>query len=124
MTRGRLVYSAAALVLAGVIGMLAAGIAGAEGRSGVVAGAVVAVCFQLLVFWVVTGLLPGKPALAFGLGMMSRFFLVAVMALVIAPQAGWALAPTLLTLVSVLFATTLLEPVFLRPTHGTGIDDR
>lgn len=122
--RGRLLYTAVATLLAAVIALLAAGMVGEEGRSAVAAGAVIALGYQLLAFWAVTGLFPGQPLLAFGLGMLGRFALVVVMALVVAPLAGWILAPTLLTLVSVLFATTLLEPVFLRPTHGTGIDDR
>lgn len=124
MTRKRLVYSAASLVLALVIGFLAAGIASDAGREGVVAGATTAVAFQLLVFWVFTGIFADQPVVAFGLAALSRLLLVVVMALVVLPRSGWAVAPTLLTLVSVLFATTLLEPVFLRPMHGTGTDDR
>jgi hypothetical protein len=124
VTRARLMYSAVAVLLAAVVALLAAGMAGEEARGSVLAGAAVALGFQLLVFWAVTALFPGQAMLAFGLGMMGRFALVAAVALVVAPLAGWVLAPTLLTLVSVLFATTLLEPVFLRPTHGTGIDDR
>lgn len=122
--RSRLVYSAAAVGLAAVIGFLAAGMTSEDGRDGVVAGAATAVAFQLVVFWVVSGFFRRRPAVAFGVAAMCRLALVAVMALVVLPRAGWAMAPTLLTLVSVLFATTLLEPVFLRPTHGTGIDDR
>lgn|GEM_PF-2752502 len=124
MTRKRLLYSAASLVLALVIGFLAAGIASDAGREGVVAGATTAVAFQLLVFWVFTGIFADRPVVAFGLAALSRLLLVVVMALVVLPRSGWAVAPTLLTLVSVLFATTLLEPVFLRPMHGTGTDDR
>ena len=58
-------------------------------------------------------LLPGRGAVVFGVGMLGRFLLVAVSALVLVPVAGLAPAPTLLALVSVLFGPSLLEPVFL-----------
>jgi hypothetical protein len=45
---------------------------------------------------------------------MVRLALVAVVAMWLVPQAGLPAAPTLLTLVAVLFLTTLSEPIILR----------
>jgi hypothetical protein len=66
--------------------------------------------FWLLFVW----LLPCRPGLAHGLGMLTRFGLVAAVAFVGLPVLGTAAAPTLLALVTVLFLTTLAEPVVLK----------
>lgn len=118
MKHPQAVYALVSLAAALVVGVAAAQLAGEAGRSGVVAGAAVGAGFQLLVFWAMSALFPSQPMLVFGVGMLGRFVLVAVAALVLVPLAGWAPAPMLLTLVSVLFATTLLEPLFLRPANG------
>jgi hypothetical protein len=68
------------------------------------------VCFWLLFVW----LLPGRRALAHGLGMLARFGSVAAVAFVGLPLLRVAAAPTLLSLVTVLFVTTLAEPVVLQ----------
>lgn len=116
MKRVRIGYLAASLTTAVLVALVAGALAGEAGRSSVAAGAAVAAGFQVLVFWAMTALFPQQPLLVFGVGMLGRFVLLAATALVVVPLAGWAPAPALLTLVSVLFATTLLEPLFLRPT--------
>lgn len=107
------------LVLLGVllIGALVyvAGIAlaGASAQRGVAAGVVIGCGFQLLFLAVAHLAFPGKQLAAYGVGMLGRLLLVLVAALVLVPATGLPPAPTLFSLVSVLFATTLLEPVAL-----------
>lgn len=120
MRRPWTVFAALVVALSAVIALAGSGMVRAEWRTGVVVGAGIGCVFQLLSFRAMLTLLPGRQLLAFGLGMLGRFALVAAAALVLLPATGLPAVPTLLTLVSVLFATTLLEPLFLRPTHGTG----
>jgi hypothetical protein len=56
--------------------------------------------------------------IAFGVGMLARFLLVAVAALVAVPALGLPMAPALLSMVTVLFATTLIEPVLFAAGAG------
>lgn len=118
MKHPRIVYALASLAAALLVGLAAAQIAGEAGRDAAVGGAALGVGFQVLAFWVMTALFPTQPLLVFGVGMLGRFALLAVAALVVVPLAGWTPAPALMTLVTVLFATTLLEPLFLRPANA------
>jgi hypothetical protein len=52
--------------------------------------------------------------------MLARFLLVGLAALVAVPALGLPPAPVLLSLVTVLFATTLIEPVLFAAGAGTG----
>lgn len=96
-----------------LVALAGAALAGPRAATGVWVGAAVGGLFQLLSFGAMLALFPGRQMLAFGLGMLGRFALVAVVALVVLPRSGLAAAPTLFALVTVLFATTLLEPLFL-----------
>jgi hypothetical protein len=107
-----------AVVLAGVaaIGALvfAVGASMAPGARGAVGAGVLAACaFQLLLFAVAAVALPGNRLAAYGVGMLGRLLLVVVSALLLVPATGVAAGPFLFSLVTVLFATTLLEPVAL-----------
>ncbi|HEU0302607.1 MAG TPA: hypothetical protein VFR37_24315 [Longimicrobium sp.] len=107
-----------AVLLGGVaaIGGLvfAIGAAMAPGARGAVgAGVLVACAFQLLVFVIAAAALPGNRLAAYGVGMLGRLLLVVAGALLLVPATGVAAGPFLFSLVSVLFATTLLEPVAL-----------
>lgn len=115
MKRPGLVYGAAVAVATG--GTLAAGAALAPERFGsVLAGALVGAGFQLLLFALAAAALPEKRFAAYGIGMLGRMLLVAVAALVVVPAAKLAAAPFLFSLLAVLFATTLIEPV----VHAAG----
>ncbi|HEV2146959.1 MAG TPA: hypothetical protein VGR37_06135 [Longimicrobiaceae bacterium] len=118
------VFTLLVVVVSVLVALAGTGMAGPEARTGVVAGAAIGGAFQLLSYWALLVLLPGRQMLGFGLGMLGRFALVAVVALVVLPLAGLPGAPTLFTLVSVLFATTLLEPVFLAADTRKSFDDR
>ena len=122
--RKPVVFAALVVAVSLLVALLGAGLAGPGSGAGVVAGAGIGCAFQLLSFWTMLALLPGRQMLAFGLGMLGRFALVAVVALVGLPLAGLPAAPTLLSLVTVLFATTLLEPVFLAADTRKSFDDR
>ncbi|HYH81899.1 MAG TPA: hypothetical protein VEX86_18975 [Longimicrobium sp.] len=106
-----------ALALAGVLAVAAlvwvAGLAIAppEARRGVAAGAALAGAWQLLVIAVLAVALPGQALIAHGVGMLARLAMVVAAGLVIVPAAGLPPGPTLLTMVTVLFATTLIEPL-------------
>ena len=122
MNPRRLLLALAAVILVAVV-VWAAGSAlvGPEGRPGVAAGAAMGGIWQLLVLAVVAVALPGNRMIAHGVGMLARLALVVAVGLVIVPAAGLPGAPTLLTLVTVLFATTLIEPVAFSGA-GTGND--
>lgn len=113
MTRRGLVFAALVVVLSAAVALAGVRLAGPEQAAAVAWGAGVGCAFQLLSFWTMVTLFPGRQMLAFGLGMLGRFALVAGVALVVLPLSGLAAAPTLFALVTVLFATTVLEPVFL-----------
>jgi hypothetical protein len=89
-----------------------------EQRQAVALGVAFAAFWQALVFGVTVIVLPNQRLAAFGVGMLSRFLLVVVAALVVVPLLEVPPAPALLSMVTVLFATTLIEPVLLAPGAG------
>lgn len=110
--------TAAALVTLGVAACCAMLLEGA-GRAGAWSGAAVAFAVQVLGFWLLfVWMLPKRHGLAHGLGAMLRLTVVALAAIWIVPAVGLPAAPTLLTLVAVLFLTTLSEPIILRVAHS------
>lgn len=112
MNPRRLLLALAAVILvAVVVWAVGSAVAGPQGRRGVAAGAAMGGLWQLLVLAVLSVALPANRLLAHGVGMLARLALVVAAGLVIVPAAGLPAAPTLLTLVTVLFATTLIEPV-------------
>jgi hypothetical protein len=109
----RLAFPATALV----VGLLVLGIGWAtvEGaaRTAVAAGVGIGVAFQLALFALTESLLRDRRLVAFGIGMIGRFVLVAFTALVLLRLTGLPAAPLLFALVGTLFGTTLVEPVLL-----------
>jgi hypothetical protein len=83
----------------------------AEARRGVAIGVGAGAAWQALVLAVTLTALGHNRLAAFGVGMLARFLLVALAALVAVPALKLPPAPVLLSLVTVLFATTLIEPV-------------
>ena len=102
------VLAIGALVYAGGVAL-----AGPGARGGIGVGVAIACVFQLFFLLVARVVFPGKQLAAYGVGMLGRLILVVAAALVLVPAAGLPAAPTLFSLVTVLFATTLLEPVAL-----------
>ena len=118
--KGGLWFSLVAGVVALVVGLAGGALAGAGAGAAVWWGAVAGFVAQLSIFWLLfVWLLPRRQALAHGLWMLARFALVAAVALLGLPLLGLAPAPTLLSLVTVLFVTTLAEPVVLQIASKT-----
>jgi hypothetical protein len=108
----RLALALAGVVLiAAVVWLVGRAMVSPAGSRGVAVGAAIAAAWQVLVLAVVAIALPGNRLIAHGVGMLARLALVVAAGLVIVPATGLPQAPTLLTLVTVLFATTLIEPV-------------
>lgn len=112
MSRKLLIFAAftlvSALLVAGLGSMM---VAGPEERRGVLAGVAMGAGFQLLLFTATLVALPESRLAAFGVGMLGRLVLVIAAGLALVPATGLPAAPTLLSMVTVLFATTLVEPV-------------
>jgi hypothetical protein len=99
-----------AVIAAAVLGAGAAMVRPEE-RHAVVVGVALAAGWQAVVFLVTAVALGHNRLAAFGVGMLSRLLLVMAAALVAVPALGVPAAPMLLSLVTVLFLTTLIEPV-------------
>jgi hypothetical protein len=79
---------------------------------GVAVGTAVAFASQVGAFWLFACMLfPEQRFIAYGLGMVIRLGAVAATGLLLVPMAALPAMPTLLSLVSVLFVTSVLEPV-------------
>jgi hypothetical protein len=98
-------------LLVGVIGGL---LVPAEARQAVWAGAGIAFLVQIVLFVVLFVIaLARNPLLAHMLGIVGRFAALAMLAFLWVPLAGLPAAPFLFSAVSVLFLTTLMEPLVL-----------
>lgn len=111
MKRGTAVAAAGTLVVGVLVYGVALSLTDVDGRGALAVGVLTAVAFQLLVLLIAAVAFPENALAAYGVGMLGRLLLVIVAALVIVPAAGLRPAPFLYSLVTVLFATTLLEPV-------------
>jgi hypothetical protein len=111
--RGTLFAAAGVLVIGALVYAAGLTLAQPDARGDMAAGVLVGVAFQLLVLLIAAVAFPDNALAAYGVGMLGRLLLVIVAALVIIPAAGLQPEPFLYSLVTVLFATTLLEPVAL-----------
>jgi hypothetical protein len=117
----RLVRLLAAVAgIAAVVFLLASLMVPPASRRAVAIGVGAGAAWQALVLTVTLTALPHNRLAAFGVGMLARFLLVALAALVAVPALKLPPAPVLLSLVTVLFATTLIEPVLFAAGAGTG----
>lgn len=115
--RSGLWFTGISAVVTAAVGLLGSGLVAAPARAGVWAGAVLAFAFQTVAFWALfVGFFPRRRLVAHLLGMLGRFAVFGVAALVWVPLWGLPPAPTLFALVTVFFATTLVESVFVQPT--------
>lgn len=111
MKRGTMIAGVGTLVIGALVYAAGLTLARPDARGALLAGVVVGVAFQLLVLAIAALAFPGNALAAYGVGLLGRLLLVIVGALVIVPASGLQPAPFLYSLVTVLFATTLLEPV-------------
>lgn len=115
MKRGTMLAAALVVLVGALVYGVGLSLTDVEGRGALAVGVLTAVAFQLLVLAIAAVAFPGNALAAYGVGMLGRLLLVIVAALVIIPAAGLRPAPFLYSLVTVLFATTLLEPVAMAP---------
>ena len=111
MKRATMISAAGVLVIGGLVYAAGLTLAQPDARGDMATGVFVGVAFQLLVLLIAAVAFPDNALAGYGVGMLGRLLLVIVAALVIIPAAGLRPAPFLYALVTVLFATTLLEPV-------------
>lgn len=113
MSTGKLLVrlTAAVAAIAAVVFGFACLIVPPASRPAAALGAGIAAAWQALVFAATITAFPTNRLAAFGVGMLARLVLVAAAALVGVPAMGVAPAPALLSMVTVLFATTVIEPV-------------
>ena len=113
-------FGIAAVAVSAMVLVVGRWLASPAGDPGVVPGVILALTTQLFASWMFAEvLLPGQRFLAYGLGMLIRFAVVAATALLVIPQTGIPAAPTLLALVSVFFVLAVLEPVFMPSSKET-----
>lgn len=113
MKRGTVLAAAGVLVIGALVYAAGLALAGPEARGAMGVGVLLAVAFQLLVLAIAAFAFPENALAAYGVGMLGRLLLVIVAALVIVPASRLQPAPFLYSLVTVLFATTLIEPVVM-----------
>lgn len=113
MKRTTVMAAVGVLVIGALVYAAGLGLARPDAREDMAAGVLVGVAFQLLILLIAAVAFPRNALAAYGVGMLGRLLLVIVAALVILPAAGLQPAPFLYSLVTVLFATTLLEPVVM-----------
>jgi hypothetical protein len=111
VSRALLAFAAATLVLAALVLVAASALVAPGDRRGVLFGVAVAAAVQVVVFAAAGAAFPRNRIAAFGIGMIARFAAVVAVGMVAVPRAGLPAGPTLLSMVTVLFATTLIEPV-------------
>ena len=113
MKRATMIAAAGVLVIGALVYAAGLALARPDARGDVAVGVLVGVGFQLLVLLIAAVAFPQNALAAYGVGMLGRLLLVVVAALVVLPAARLQPAPFLYSLVTVLFATTLLEPVVM-----------
>lgn len=121
MMRAGIGYTVGSALVGGVVALAGLSIVGREGAEAVGAGVGIGMALQVLLFWVLfVWVFPRRQVLAYALGIPGRFVVVGWVALVWAPRSGMSPATILFSLVAVLFLSTLLEPVFLKPGVSSG----
>jgi hypothetical protein len=111
--RGTMLAAASVVLVGALVYGVGLSLTDVDGRGALAVGVLAAVAFQLLVLVIAAVVFPKNALAAYGVGMLGRLLLVVVSALVIVPAARLRPEPFLYSLVTVLFATTLLEPVVM-----------
>ena len=106
-----------ALISLGIV-LVIAGIAWAftppSGHPAIVASACLAFAVQMVAFAIVRLMQPRHLMLGWGLGSVLRAVALVLYAIVVAKFWRAPITPALLTFVAFLFATTVVEPIFLK----------
>jgi hypothetical protein len=112
--RGFVEYAASSLVIIALIGAIAWAFTGQAGRQVVLASACLALAVQMIAFAMARLLQPRNLLLGWGLGSVLRLVTLVLYAIVVARLWRAPVTPALLSFVAFLFATTVVEPVFLK----------
>jgi len=121
VTRPLVLVPVAVAAVASVVFAMGAALVEGEALRAVGVGVLSGAVAQLLLFAIAATAFSSQRLLAYGLGMLGRMLLVVVAALLVVPATGLPAGPFLLSLVTVLFATTVLEPVLWRPANGSKV---
>lgn len=114
MKRQAVRFTALCLLAASVV-TVAGGAMAPGSRDGVAVGALLAALTQAAAFWTfAVWLFPGRLWEGYGLGMLARMVVFGVAALWAVPALGMPFAPTLFSLATVFWLTTMVEPLFLK----------
>lgn len=109
-----MLYAASCVIAVALIGAIAWSFAGETGRYALLVSAGLAVVVQVLAFVLARLLLRKNVMLGWGLGSVLRLVVLVLYAVAVARTSREALTPALLSFVSFLFVTTVIEPIFLR----------
>lgn len=112
--RSFLEYATACVLIIAIGGLIAWMIAPVSGRLAIMTSASLAFVVQLATFGVARVFQRRSVMLGWGLGSALRFLVLVLYAIVLARLWRAPMAPALLSFVTFLFATTVVEPVFLR----------
>jgi hypothetical protein len=107
-------YGATCVAIVAVIGAAALALSGSAAREAVLASAALAVVIQLVAFAVARLLQPRHMLLGWGLGSMMRLVALVLYAVIVAKLWGAPMMPAMLSFAAFLFATTVVEPIFLK----------
>jgi hypothetical protein len=107
-------FTAVCLIVASVV-TVAGGAMAPTARGAVAVGAFLAAATQAGSFWIFSAwLFPGKMWEGYGLGLLARMAVFGVVALWAVPALGMPFGPTLFSLATVFWLTTMVEPLFLK----------
>lgn len=112
--RGFVEYAASCVIIVALIGAIVWALTGPAAREAVLASAALAVAVQLAAFVVARLFQRRSLMLGWGLGSAMRLVALVLYAVVVARLWRVPLTPALLSFAAFLFATTVVEPVFLR----------
>ncbi len=112
--KNTVLYAVVSVLLVGLLALVM-GLLYNDGGSqrAIAVGALVALVTQAVAFSIVRSLGPGQAMVGWGLGAFLRLLVLVLFALGV-PRFGLPLAPALISLALFLFATTLVEPLFLK----------
>jgi hypothetical protein len=107
-------YALSAAAIIGAIALAVVAFVGSLGRQAVLVSAALALVVQLVAFGIARQFRTAeRMMLGWGLGTILRFVALVLYGLVVARLWRAPLAPALLSFVTFLFVTTIVEPVFL-----------
>jgi hypothetical protein len=107
-------FTLSCVAIVTVVGAVAWAFTGPAGRQAVLASAGLALAVQLIAFAMARLLQPRHLLLGWGLGSVLRLVALVLYAVVVARLWRAPITPALLSFAACLFATTVVEPIFLR----------